>query len=74
MADMATLGWEACAEVDADGVRCSGVQLTTSNRCLAHAAEEDVVVKLKRLSDGGILDGRGVPITSLSFPRFLGGF
>jgi uncharacterized protein YjbI with pentapeptide repeats len=71
MADAATLGWEACAEVDADGVRCSGVQLITGDRCLAHAAEEDVVVELKRLGDGGVLDGRGVPITSQLLDRLL---
>src|SRR6266498_3979545 len=71
MADTAVLGWEVCAEVDSDGLRCGGVRLAAGDRCLAHAAEQDVVVELKRLSDGGVLDARGVPITSRLLDRLL---
>src|SRR6266511_466950 len=71
MADTAVLGWEVCAEVDSDGLRCGGVRLAAGDRCLAHAAGQDVVVELRRLSDGGVLDARGVPITSRLLDRLL---
>jgi uncharacterized protein YjbI with pentapeptide repeats len=71
MVDIGVLGGEACAEVNANGVRCGGVCLATGDRCLAHAAEKDVEVELERLARGGALDAREVPINSHLLDRLL---
>jgi uncharacterized protein YjbI with pentapeptide repeats len=57
---------EICREAD-----CNGVRLTKIDRCLAHAAEEDVVAALNRLGDGEVLDARGVVITSKLLDRIV---
>jgi uncharacterized protein YjbI with pentapeptide repeats len=49
--------WDSCAEPN-----CGGIQLAVGDRCLAHAAEQDVVVELKRISAEGAVDARGVRI------------
>jgi Pentapeptide repeats (9 copies) len=69
--DTGMLGREACAEADANGVRCNGVCLATGDRCLAHAADRDVEAELERLAGGGALDARGVPINSQLLDRLL---
>ncbi len=66
MTATAAPGWDTCAELD-----CSGVRLAVGDRCLAHAAEQDVVVELKRIFDERTLDARGVPINGQLLERLL---
>ncbi len=55
--------WEPCEHDE-----CTGICLPTGGRCWAHAAGPDLDAALKRLSDDGHLDARGVPIS----PELLG--
>jgi uncharacterized protein YjbI with pentapeptide repeats len=59
-------GWDICADSD-----CTGSRLPDGSRCWAHAKEPDLDAALERLSQGGRLDARGVPITNDLLRRLL---
>jgi uncharacterized protein YjbI with pentapeptide repeats len=57
---------EQCAKEDGKGVRLPGASL-----CWAHAADTDLDPALKRLSEDGHLDARGVPIAEELWRRLV---
>ena len=57
--------WPTC---DEDG--CSGARTGGETRCLAHVGAEERGATLKRFSESGELDVRGVTISVLSLGRF----
>jgi uncharacterized protein YjbI with pentapeptide repeats len=65
MADQ-DVGWETCTDA-----RCIGVRLPMGRKCWAHAADVDLDEALKRFSEHGQLDARGVPITQELLGRLL---
>src|SRR6266540_186028 len=69
MATSETVDWDVCARCAAeDGI---GVRLPNSENCWAHADGQDVAAALKRLSEEGSIDARGVPLTSELLERML---
>ena len=54
--------WPTC---DQDG--CSGARTGYETRCLAHAGADERAATLKRFSEGGELDVRGVTISDALF-------
>jgi uncharacterized protein YjbI with pentapeptide repeats len=57
--------WETCAEGG-----CAGVQLP-GGKCLAHAKEDIRNTALKRFSENGLIDARGVQISAVLLRRIL---
>jgi uncharacterized protein YjbI with pentapeptide repeats len=60
------VSWPTCDEPG-----CIGVQLDAARVCLAHATEEDRTAALKLVGETGVIDARGVPITSALLQRVL---
>jgi uncharacterized protein YjbI with pentapeptide repeats len=66
MAASKNVRWDTCAEDD-----CIGVRLPSGGKCWTHADDQDLDVALKRLSQDGDLDLRGVRLTSELLQRLL---
>jgi uncharacterized protein YjbI with pentapeptide repeats len=58
-------GW-TCSEDD-----CNGIRLDAGGKCLAHADGQHLDAELKRLSEEGIIDARGVTISAELLGRIL---
>jgi uncharacterized protein YjbI with pentapeptide repeats len=59
--------WATCSEDE-----CQGIVLQTGGKCLAHADSQDLDAELKRLSQEGTIDARGVTISAGLLDRILG--
>ena len=66
MAGQGEVGWPACGQ---DG--CIGIRLVSARECLGHASEEDRAAALKLVAETGVIDARGVTITSGLLERIL---
>ena len=66
MAEQTEVEWPMC-EQD----RCIGIRLTSAQRCLAHANEDQTAAALKLIGETGEIDARGVSITSALLDRIL---
>jgi hypothetical protein len=66
MTDQTGIDWPTCNE---DG--CQGIRLQTGGNCLAHADSQDLDAALKRLSQEGTVDARGVTINAELLGRIL---
>jgi uncharacterized protein YjbI with pentapeptide repeats len=66
MTDQSSIRWPTC---DEDG--CIGVRLATSQKCLAHAGDEERNATLKQLGDTGEIDARGVTINRALLEQIL---
>ena len=62
-----SVGWATCSEDE-----CQGIRLPTGSKCLAHADSQDLDAELKRLSQEGTIDARGVTISAKLLDRILG--
>jgi hypothetical protein len=60
------VGWATCSENE-----CQGIRLHTGDRCLAHADSQDRDAELKRFTEEGRLDARGVKISAELLGRIL---
>lgn len=58
--------WLTC---DEDG--CIGIRLDAGDKCLAHAEDEERDAALKQLAQTGMIDARGVTISSALLKRIL---
>ena len=59
MAVRPPVDWPTCGEQEG----CDGVRLDSGTGCLAHAKDDERDATLRRLSEAGRLDVRGVPIS-----------
>jgi hypothetical protein len=66
MTDQAALDWPTC---DEDG--CIGVRLAATPKCLTHAPDEQRKETMKKLTETGEIDVRGVPITEALLEQIL---
>jgi uncharacterized protein YjbI with pentapeptide repeats len=66
MAELTEVGWPTCEQAG-----CVGIRLTSARMCLAHASEEQTAAALKRVSETGVIDARGVPIMDALFQRIV---
>jgi uncharacterized protein YjbI with pentapeptide repeats len=67
MSGDSSVGWSTCSEDE-----CQGIRLPTGGKCLAHADSQDLDAELKRLSQEGTIDARGVTIGDELLARILG--
>jgi uncharacterized protein YjbI with pentapeptide repeats len=67
MTDQTGIDWPTCNEDE-----CQGIRLQTGAKCLAHADSQDLEAELKRLSQEGTIDARGVTISAGLLDRILG--
>jgi uncharacterized protein YjbI with pentapeptide repeats len=61
--------WPECEQPQAP--RCTGIKLTHSKLCLAHATDQDRAIALKKLGETGIIDVRGVQISEQLLDQIL---
>jgi hypothetical protein len=66
MAEQTEVTWPTCGQ---DG--CIGIRLVPARECLGHASEEDRAAALKQVGETGVIDARGVTITSDLLERIL---
>jgi hypothetical protein len=66
MAGQVSVDWLTCVEDE-----CIGICLSASNKCLAHASEEETAAALKLIGETGAIDARGVPITADLLHRII---
>jgi uncharacterized protein YjbI with pentapeptide repeats len=68
MASQAGIDWPVC-----DRDSCSGIRLDDSNECLVHAGDEARSTELKKISQTGRIDARGVEISGALLKEILDG-
>lgn len=66
MAGRVGVGRATCVEDE-----CIGICLNSSNKCLAHAGEEETAAALKVISQTGVVEARGMPITADLLDRII---
>jgi len=68
MAEQTEVEWPPC-----EAAGCIGVHVASAPMCLAHASEEQTAAALKLVSETGMIDARGVPITPALLEQILVG-
>ncbi len=66
MAEQTEVEWPTCEQAG-----CIGICLASARMCLAHASEEETAAGLSIVGETGVIDARGVPITSALVGRIL---
>jgi len=66
MAQRTQVDWPTCEQAD-----CIGVRLDSARTCLAHCSSSEKAAALKLISEGGLIDVRGVVINSALLKEVL---
>jgi len=66
MAERTDDSWPEC---EREG--CIGVQLAASRMCLAHASDKELEAALRVITESGVVDARGVPLSNTILDRVM---
>src|SRR5262245_12438255 len=66
MAEETIVTWPMCEQAE-----CRGIRLASGPTCLAHSNEETITAALKLVSETGLIDARGVPLSRTLLQQVL---